>query len=215
MRRIKIGFLTCLLVIVAGCSSVYYNTLERFGYEKRDILVSRVENARDAQTDAQETFANALEQFQSVVNVPESELSRTYNNLSRAYDQSKDAADRVSQRIRDIESVARDLFREWERELREYSSGSLRRQSEQQLRDTERQYEALISQMRRVESRMEPVLTAFNDQVLFLKHNLNAQAIGALRGELGRIESDVSILIENMQAAIAESEAFIAHFRSE
>ncbi|MCH8500966.1 MAG: DUF2959 domain-containing protein [Aliidiomarina sp.] len=215
MRTTQIVILTALVLTLSACSSVYYNTMERFGYEKRDILVSRVENARDAQADAQETFANALEQFQSVVNVPESELSRTYNNLSRAYDQSKDSADRVSQRIRDIETVARDLFREWERELREYSSDSLRRQSEQQLRDTERQYDTLIQQMRRAESRMEPVLTAFNDQVLFLKHNLNAQAIGALRGELGQIESDVSSLISQMQEAIAESEAFIARFRSE
>lgn len=215
MRTTQIVILTALVLTLSACSSVYYNTMERFGYEKRDILVSRVENARDAQSDAQETFANALEQFQSVVNVPESELSRTYNNVSRAYDQSKDAADRVSQRIRDIETVARDLFREWEQELREYSSDSLRRQSEQQLRDTERQYDTLIQQMRRAESRMEPVLTAFNDQVLFLKHNLNAQAIGALRGELGQIESDVSSLISQMQEAIAESEAFIARFRSE
>lgn len=61
---------------------------------------------------------------------------------------------------------------------------------------------------------MQPVLTAFQDQALYLKHNLNAQAIGALKGELGRIESDVEALISNMQQSIAESESFIARFQT-
>jgi len=41
---------------------------------------------------------------------------------------------------------------------------------------------------------MDPVLEAFEDQVLFLKHNLNAQAIGALENELGQIRQDVDSL---------------------
>lgn len=44
--------------------------------------------------------------------------------------------------------------------------------------------------MHDAEDRMEPVLQAFEDQVLYLKHNLNAQAIGALENELATIRQD-------------------------
>ena len=57
---------------------------------------------------------------------------------------------------------------------------------------------------------MEPVLSTLQDNVLFLKHNLNASAIGALQGELNNIERDVKTLLTDMQSAIAQSNSFIA-----
>ena len=51
---------------------------------------------------------------------------------------------------------------------------------------------------------------ALQDQVLYLKHNLNARAIDGLKGELRTIETNVARLIRDMEASIAQSEAFIA-----
>ncbi len=63
--------------------------------------------------------------------------------------------------------------------------------------------------MSRAEERMDPVLTAFRDQVLFLKHNLNAQAIASLKRDTAAIEADVDSLIGDMQRAIGEAESFL------
>jgi GH15 family glucan-1,4-alpha-glucosidase len=211
-----VGLLPLLAALVlTGCSTVYYNTMEKLGFEKRDILVDRVENARDAQADAQETFRSSLERFQSVVAIPDTELKAKYEEVRDAYEDSEDAAEKVRDRIDSVENVAAALFAEWEDELDLYESASLRRSSEQQLQETRNQYEQLINRMHQAESRMEPVLQAFEDQVLYLKHNLNAQAIGALETELGKIRSDVDSLIRNMEASIAESEAFIRRFRDQ
>lgn len=201
------------VAILSGCSSLYYDTMEKFGYEKRDILVDRVENARDSQNDAQETFRSSLERFQSVVDTPDTELKNQYAEISDAYEDSKSSAEKVRERIDEVEEVAEDLFDEWEDELDQYESTSLRRSSKQQLDETRVQYSQLISRMHEAEDRMDPVLQAFQDQVLYLKHNLNAQAIGSLENELVGIRKDVDKLIRNMEQSIAESEAFIRRFR--
>jgi len=203
------------LLALYGCSSVYYSTMEKLGFEKREILVDRVEDTRDAQSDAQETFRSSLERFQNAVDTPDTELKAKYDDLSDAYDDSVAAADKVRDRIDGVEDVSEALFEEWEDELDRYESASLRRSSEQQLKDTRQQYQQLITRMHEAESRMDPVLQAFEDQVLYLKHNLNAQAIGALESELGRISGDVDALIRNMEASIAESERFIQRFRDQ
>ena len=67
----------------------------------------------------------------------------------------------------------------------------------------------LIDAMKRVENKIDPVLSAFRDQVLFLKHNLNAQAIASLKSELASVEDDVAALIKEMEASIAEADKFI------
>lgn len=211
MIKSKIRFATAALMSVAlgACSSAYYKTMEGFGIEKRDILVDRVEDARDAQDDASEQFASALDQFRATVNFDGGDLEDIYDRLNAEYENSAAEADEVSERINSVESVAEDLFSEWEKELDQYSRADLRRNSASLLNDTRKRYKQLMSTMRRAEQSMDPVLVAFKDQVLVLKHNLNARAIGALRNELASIEKDTANLIKQMQKAIAEANRFI------
>lgn len=203
------------LLLTVGCSRVYYDTMERFGVEKRDILVDRVQDARNEQEDAKEQFQTALDRFSEVINFEGGDLEAKYRQLDSEYQRSQSQAAAVRDRIAAVEDVAGALFREWEAELDEYESASLRRSSEQKLQSTRLQYDRLIAAMRRAESRMDPVLEALQDQVLFLKHNLNAKAIASLEDELVLVETDVSRLIKEMEASIAEADQFIRSMGTE
>jgi len=208
ISRASVVFLFFLLTLSA-CQKAYYGALEKAGYHKRDILVTRVEKAQESQTEAKEQFASALEQFSSVVNFDGGSLEDRYNSLNREFERSEARAEDVSKRIDSVQSVAEALFGEWEDELESYSSKSLRRQSERQLEDTEEKYQGLIAAMRKAEERIDPVLDAFRDNVLYLKHNLNARAVSALRGELVTVEQDVAGLIREMERSISEADEFI------
>ncbi|MDA0979042.1 MAG: DUF2959 domain-containing protein [Proteobacteria bacterium] len=202
-----------LALMLAGCESTYYDAMEKFGIHKREILIDRIEDAQTAQEEGQEQFRDALEQFQAMVNFEGGELEDIYNRLDSEYQDSVDAAETIRDRIDAVESVAEALFDEWTAELDQYSSAALRRDSERQLDQTRRRYEKLISSMRRAEATIDPVLDSLKDNVLFLKHNLNARAIASLKGELGSVNEDVTNLIEAMQRAINESNAFIEQMR--
>ena len=208
-QAIRFAVLLLMVLVFGACSSAYYKTMEGLGIEKRDILVDRVEDARDAQGDASEQFASALDQFRATVNFDGGDLEDVYDRLNAEYEKSAAEAEEVSERINSVQSVAEDLFGEWEEELDQYSRADLRRNSASLLNDTRKRYRQLMSSMRRAEQSMEPVLVAFKDQVLVLKHNLNARAIGALRNELASIERDTANLISQMQKAIAEANSFI------
>jgi predicted nucleic acid-binding Zn-ribbon protein len=207
--------LIAFMIFASGCRSAYYKTMETFGKHKRDILVSRVGNARDAQEDAKVQFQTALEKFSSVVKVSNTELKDKYNQLKSELDKSESKAKDVSTRIADVEKVAKDLFAEWKSELGQYTNKNLRQVSEQKYVRTQAKYEQLIGAMKQAEKKIEPVLSAFRDQVLFLKHNLNAQAIASLEGELVSIESNVASLIKDMDASIAEADVFIKSMAAE
>lgn len=194
---------------LAACRSMYYGTMETLGYEKREILVDRVETARDKQESAKEQFTSALEQFKSVVAFDGGSLEAMYRELDKGYERSRSAAKGVSDKIDKVESVAGALFAEWADELEEYNSEELRAASAKQLDLTRSRYEQMIGAMRRAEATMPPVLDAMQDQVLFLKHNLNAQAIASIQGTAKGIEQDIAALISEMQKSIDEANAFI------
>ena len=199
-----------LICLLFGCETTYYKTMETMGYHKRDIMVDRVEDARDAQEEAKEQFESALEKFSSVLGFHGGNLEEKYDALKDEYDESVIKADAVRSRIAAVENVAEDLFAEWQEELNQYTSSSLRRSSARKLRETKSKYAQLIGAMKRAERKIDPVLSAFHDQVLYLKHNLNAQAIASLQSELASIETDVARLIKEMEASIKEANAFLA-----
>jgi hypothetical protein len=205
--RARAGLATTLLL--AGCQTAYYKTMETFGYHKRDLLVERVKDARDDQQEVKEQFQSALEKFSAVTKFQGGKLEEKYRQLQREYDRSEEKARAVGKRLGEVEDVAAALFKEWERELGQYTSPALRQASERQLDQTRRHYDQLIGAMKRAEQRIQPVLLAFRDQVLFLKHNLNAQAIASLGGTATTIQTDISSLIADMNKSIAEADAFV------
>ncbi len=205
--------LFCAYVLLSGCAKTYYDSMEKVGIHKRDILVSRVKKARDSQSDAQEEFKSALEQFDSVVKLEDTNLKRAYDKLNGEYEDIEEAADTVSARIDKVEAVAEALFDEWQTELAQYQSRELRRSSQDQLRKTKRHYKKMLASMHRAEKSMEPVLRIFRDNVLFLKHNLNAQAIGSLQKEFSGLKAEISVLIGKMNEAINSSNEFIKNMK--
>jgi hypothetical protein len=198
-----------VVVGMAACSSAYYGAMEKVGYHKRDILLSRVEKARDSQQDAKQQFQSALEHFQSITKAKGGKLDEKYKVLKSEFDKSEAKAEAVHKRIEDIDSVGGALFKEWEKELEQYSSASLKRSSQEKMVATHQRYDQLLAAMRKAESKIAPVLNTFRDQVLFLKHNLNAQAIASMQGDVREVETDVSALLKDMEASIREADAFI------
>ncbi|MBY5994115.1 DUF2959 domain-containing protein [Ferrimonas balearica] len=198
-----------LALMLTGCQSAYYAAAEQVGYHKREILVDRVEDAQESQQEAQEQFSSALEQMKTLIDFDGGDLETVYDRVKGEYEDSADAAAEVSSRIDDVADVASAMFDEWEEELGQYQSANLRRESEAQLRDTRRRYDAMLKAMRQAEAKMAPVLKRLKDNELYLKHNLNARAIGAVGKEFGVLEQEVERVIAEMNRAIAESDKFI------
>jgi hypothetical protein len=208
-RVVTCGFALALLAL-QGCAATYLKALETVGFEKRDILVNRIESARDEQASAREHFASALDHYREIVEVDGGEIERIYERLDRDFERSQRSAKDVSDRIDAVRTVASSLFKEWEDEIDNYSDRDLKSRSERLYRDTRSRYQRVINAMERAERSMEPVLTLLNDRVMFARHNLNAIAIGALDVELERVEDATEDLIDEMERAIREADQFIA-----
>ncbi|WP_162047449.1 DUF2959 domain-containing protein [Vibrio taketomensis] len=197
------------LTSLTGCESTYYAAMEKVGVHKREIMVDRVEEAKESQQEAQQEFTSALEALSALTNFDGGELETMYEQINDKYEASESAAQEVSDRIDSIEDVSEALFAEWQDELDLYTNASLRRSSEQKLRETRASYNTMIKAMKRAEQRMTPVLNALRDNTLFLKHNLNASAIGSLQGEFVSLEKEIEQAINQMNQAINESDKFL------
>jgi len=212
--RASFPLFVVVLLLATGCQSVYYGAMEKMGTHKRDILVERVEEGKEAQEDAKAQFASAFEEFVAVSNVELGDLKTAYERLQDSFDRSEKRAKAVWDRIDSIKGVSKALFKEWESELGQYTNQDLWQVSQDQMNQTKILYLKLIGAMEGAAEKMDPVLDAFRDQTLFLKHNLNAQAIAALNKTTLGMRSEVDALIQQMSQSIEEANSFIAKMRS-
>ena len=213
LQTARFGCISVILLLLSGCASVQYSALEKVGIHKRDILVDRVEDARDAQTETREQLVSAYEELSALVGHDGGELEQKYRRLSKEVDRSRDATEDLDEHLADIDRVSEDLFEEWESELDLYSSAKLRADQEEKLKLARRQFSMMRERMQTARNRVDPVLAVLMDNVLFLKHSLNAQALAALRGQASVLEGKVDALIRDMQLAIDEADAFINRMR--
>ena len=198
-----------VLSLVTGCRSTYYAAYEKFGVYKRDLLKKGILKARDEQVATQEQFKDALTRLQEITKFSGGDLEENYQALKQEYSDCVSRAEAVHKRIREVETVSADLFAEWEKENEEIGTPSLRNASKEQLATTRRKYKEVHSALQTAEESMAPVLKQFNDYVLYLKHNLNAQAIASLKVEAANIQTEISRLIGQMNKSIARADEFI------
>ncbi|HBS27745.1 MAG TPA: DUF2959 domain-containing protein [Gammaproteobacteria bacterium] len=206
---IKRLFLLLVLAQFSGCASVQYKAMEKVGVHKRDILINKIESARDSQAETKIQVVSTYEQFKNLVMVNDGGLEKRYKAMAKAVERSQDRATELDHRIDAVESVAGDLFSEWKSELGQYSSAALREASAKNLLTTRSRYDVLVRRMRTAQSRVTPVLHVLQDHTLYLKHNLNARAVSSLQSEVAAIESKVGALVSDMEVAITEAEKFI------
>ena len=208
-RLALLSLLVVPLLALTSCKSVYYGAYEKFGVYKRDLLKKRVTAARDEQQAASVEFKDALTRLKELTKFDGGKLEARYRQLQGDYDDCAKRVEAVRSRIRDVESVAEDLFAEWEKEIKQIGTDSLRANSRRQLGDTRVRYDEMISALKKAEATMPPVLAKFHDYVLALKHTLNAAAISSLQGESAIIQADITRLIGDMSNSIARADEFL------
>lgn len=201
--------MTAVLLFATGCQTTYYAVWEKMGKEKRHLLKDNVEKVREDQAEASEQFASVVDRIKAMYGFEGGNLEDVYEKLSEDYRACEERADAVRDRIDKVERIAADLFKEWEAEIATIKNVKFKSKSRESLQDTRNRFDRLQRSMARAEASMNPVLTNLQDYVLYLKHNLNAQAISSLRKEAADIESDVSSLIADMNRSIKEADAFV------
>ena len=198
-----------LITAFTGCRSTYYAMWESVGKEKRHLLKDEVTAAREDQAQASEEFKDALTRIKELTGFEGGELEEAYRRLKGDFEDCQHRAAVIDDRIRNVDQIAADLFAEWEDEIGQMTNATFRSKSRQSLARTRERYKRLYQSMVLARNRMDPVLIRLNDYVLYLKHNLNAQAVGALGAEMASIQSDVDVLIRDIERSIKEADAFL------
>jgi hypothetical protein len=210
LRRTVCIPLILLVLLPAACKSTYYKAMQTLGREKRDILVQRIKDAKKDQDQTKQQLQTTMESFQALTGFQGGSLEKSYKRLNSDYESANSQAGKLHDKIQSIDQVSNDLFKEWQGEIAAMDNAKLKTQDNLMLRNAKTRQATYMRAMRRTEDQIAPVLKAFQDQVLFLKHNLNSRAIGSLKGTSATLQGNVADLIQSIDASSQEADKLIS-----
>ncbi len=210
MNRLLCFFLLLTVSMTVGCNTVYYKAWEKFGYEKRDLLVSQVQTTREQQEETKQQFASALDEFRAVYSFDGGDVETTYDDLNSQYEASNREAQSLRAEIKDVKSIGEALFDEWDDEIDQQTVKDYQKRMKELRQATRKNYDQMVKKMDDAAAKMDPVLEAFKGQVLMLKSSLNARAIASLQTEAQGLIDNVESLIKEMNESIDEADEFIS-----
>jgi len=207
MRNLMLSL--SLALLLTGCSSTYYKIWEKLGREKRDLLVSHVGAVKEEQAESTEQIKDALTRLQESYGKPDTKLQAFYDRLKADDTEAQEKAKTLRSRIDRMNTTARDLFKEWEKEIEEFSNPEYKSKSRANLDRSKTRFQALSNALKQSTSRMKPLLTRLHETTIFLKHNLNAQSLGTLKKEGREIERSLEALLKQINTAQKEADDFL------
>jgi len=210
MKTIGMTIALVLILSSQGCNnSLGYSFQEAMGTPKRQVLLSRVQDTRDSLKETKKTFASAMQQFGSVYKESGAKLENKYVILKKEYDTCNSKASELRGQIANVKSIGQVLFQEWQKELDQFTNEQMRKLSEVKMQQTREKYVTMTDSMDRVSARITPVMNSMNDQLLNIKHSLNALIVVSLEEELTQLRGHMDSLSADIDASVNHCNAFI------
>lgn len=214
------GLAVAVLAALCGCSTMASFTAEKFGQARRVLLVRRLDQACKAQQQLQEAFQRALAQFESLASFAGGNRQKQTDQMSAALARCEARAKDVPARIAEADRAGQNLFREWKAASEKHPNEMYRRDRGAKRFNAQRDYNQMMAVLRNAESKIEPTLSAFRDQVeaaqavlldpaFQLDNGLNEHAQISVQDESARLAAQVDFLIQNLSDSIAQAHLFI------
>ena len=197
-----------LFLSLTSCQTAYYEFWEKLGLEKRDLLRDHVSKATREQGQLQEEFQDVLSRIRTEYQFEAGKLGEVYDRMKADHEDAEGRYQQIRERIDKIETISRDLFIEWKTEAETIDSARLREDSLAKLKVSKGRYQKMKASLDQMTKRLDPVLKKMKDYVLYLKHNLNAKSMNAIKLEAKSVEQQVKSLIQSLEKSIEESAEF-------
>lgn len=212
----------CLYLLLTACSTlekvqlgamekvsaVKNDALVKVGAKtKHDLLIERLEETVVIQEETKQYVQLAYDEL-SAMSESVTDIDSRLGALNETYAQSEAVAKKLKKQIKTVDRLAKTLFIEWHRELRQYKNKNLRDKSAENLAATQKRYKALHTSMQKTYQSVEPLLSLLHDNQLYLKHNRSEVAMESFQQEVQTAGNNLDHIIEDIENSIQESAAF-------
>lgn len=194
------------LSLVAGACAT---TSQSASIQQVDDLVTRVEEIHGDARAAKESVYEAILALRPVVTPAAGQPMTLFEGFLTAVDASDASAQSLAASIGPMEQSARRVFAKWERDLIQFESESLRARSRDRMESTRASYKEVLQAAQAAHEAHVGFNAALHDITLFLAHDYNAAAIGALQTDATALRERAKELGRVLERCMVAADSYV------
>ena len=196
-------------MVVGGCKASDPKLAEAFAGQREGVLARALRISADMHERAALTADEALTNSDLAVQARRTDFD-SYEDARRALLSTEGRIRDAGKHAERVEFVAAELFDQWRRDLRQYTSDDLREQARERMESFESRTEAAIDNFQEARDTIEPVRRRVIDAALWLKHHrYQPSPPDATRtpADQAAMEAELATMRERTAAAVAKANA--------
>ena len=211
---IRTGFVLALSAcLILGGTAVFAQS--KTAKEAQNLKKS-ADAAQQSITDVLDHVEGMLGSYNAIVGGTSKNVQSDYKKLANALNGTDKKIQSAKKGMDSLSKQANKFFIQWEKELAEYSSDSMREKSSARLEAAKEKSRNLAATLGEASAAFGPLMQNLNDQILFLGRDLSPEAIADLQdeaAELNQQAEDVTATVKDLltkadeQAAALENSA--------
>ena len=164
------------------------------GVKQVEQLTNKFGSTVEAITDARAQLVKTMDVYNSIFSEVAKDRKSLYKKLQNEMDTMVKRRGEISTRAEQTRIEADNLFVSWGNSLSGITDPDLRKRSEERLAKTKARYADIQATGRQADDAYAPVMKKLQDQVAYLGHDLNAEAVGSLKGDAAKLTGQVDEL---------------------
>jgi hypothetical protein len=138
---------------------------------------------------------------------------KLYNSLQKEMENTEKRRATIGEVAATMSAEADTLFKQWTDSAAAIENADLRKKSEERLAATKASYAEIGTVGQKASDLYGPFMKDLQDQVTFLGHDLNAEAVASLKPEAAKINEAASKLIQSIDDTITTANTNIGALR--
>ncbi len=184
------------------------------GHKRTDEHIEKIERASDEMKDLRKHLDKVFEAYHKTLREGTDKRRSSYNELVKALERCEEKTKELRKRHEEMDKQAEEYFKRWKNSVKDIKNADLEQRSEGRLETTRRRYREVSESWKGMREDYEPVLAELRDQIVYLGHDLNEDAVLSLKEDAAELEELASALFRSMEGFGSTADEYISGLES-
>lgn len=178
--------------------------------EQVDELLRRIERVQAESAVAKESAHSALNELCTLVSPGfKGDAAMAFAKFVAASDASEEQGETLRDSVEPMRDAADALFRRWTKDMEAFGNSRMRQRSQTRLDETRTSYQSIVGASQAAQIALDAFHDDLRDHATFLRHDLNANSVASLRGDVRQLREQIEGLDMRFDATVAAARAYV------
>jgi hypothetical protein len=205
--------MSCAVALAALGLATLATAQSNEGVKQTERLIKASGNTVKAIGETKVQLMKTMDVYNALMADDATDRKKLYKSVQKEMDNTEKRRMKITEEAAKMKSEADTLFAQWAESAAAIENPDLRKRSEDRLEATKASYAEIEAVGQKAADLYPPFMKDLQDQITYLGHDLNAEAVASLKPEVAKLNEKAQALVRSLDDTIGTANQKISALR--